>query len=62
MGSDAFHNLICILEPSYKLPLRKELAGSRLDSVHTKIEKSIEKISKVEKRTLIINGWSNIHN
>ena len=32
---DAFHDLICILRPSYKLPSCKELADSLLDSVHS---------------------------
>ena len=62
MESDAFHNLMHILRPSYKLPSRKELAGSLLDSVHTEVEKSIKETLKGREGTLIIDGWSNIHN
>ena len=60
--SDAFHDLICILRPSYKLPSCKELAGSLLDSVHTETEESVKENLKGREGTLIIDGWSNIYN
>ena len=62
MESDAFRNLIHTLRPSYKLPSRKELAGSLLDSVHTEIKELVKENLKGEKGTLIIDGWSNIRN
>lgn len=36
--SDPFHNLICLLGRSYKLPSLKELPGRILDSVHGQME------------------------
>lgn len=36
--SESFKNFTHILRPSYKLPLRKELAGSLLDAVHSEME------------------------
>ena len=40
--SDVFCNLIYILRPIYKLPSRKELAGSPLDSIHNEIKESVK--------------------
>ena len=50
------------LRPSYKLNSSKELAGSLLDSIHAEIEESIKENLKGREGTLIIEGWSNIHN
>lgn len=60
--SDAFKNLIRILRKSYKLPSRKELAGSLLDSVHSEMEELVHENLKGREGTLVIDGWSNIHN
>lgn len=60
--SDAFHDLIRILRPSYTLPSRKELAGSLLDSVHSQVEELVHESLKGKEGTLVIDGWSNIHN
>ena len=62
MESDTFCKLIYILRPSCKLPSRKELAGRLPDSVHTEIEESAKENLKGREGTLIIEGWSNIHN
>ena len=48
--NDAFHNVIHILKPSYKLPSCKELAGSPLDPVHTEIEDSLKENLKGRKK------------
>ena len=62
MESDTFCKLIYILRPSCKLPSRKELAGRLSDSVHTEMEESVKENLKGRERTLIIDGWSTIHN
>lgn len=60
--SDSFKNLIHILRPSYEPPSRKELADSLLDAVHSEMEGLVAANLKGKEGTLIIDGWSNIHN
>ena len=59
--NDAFHNLISILRPSYKLPSWKKMVGSLLDSVNDQVEELIHESLKATEGTPVIDRRSNIH-
>ncbi|GFT38679.1 uncharacterized protein NPIL_229751 [Nephila pilipes] len=60
--SESFKNLIHILRPSFKPPSHKELAGPLLDAVYNEMDGLVCKNLKGKEGTLVIDGWSNIHN
>ncbi|GFQ77155.1 hypothetical protein TNCT_428261 [Trichonephila clavata] len=59
--SESFKKLIHILRPSFKPPLRKELAGSLLEAVYNEMDGLVCEKLKGNEGTLVIDGLSNIH-
>lgn len=60
--SEHFKRLISKLRPGYKPPTRKALAGNILDDIHDELQNQMIKNLKGKPTTLIVDGWSNVHN
>ena len=60
--SEHFKRLVSKLRPGYKPPTRKALAGNILDEIHDELQNQMIKNLKEKTITLIVDGWSNVHN
>ena len=62
LESEHFKRLVSKLRPGYRPPTRKALAGNILDEIHDELQNQMIKNLKEKTTTLIVNGWSNVHN
>lgn len=60
--SEHFKTLVSKLRPGYKPPTRKALAGNILDQIHDELQNQMMRNLKGKTTTLIVDGWSNVHN
>ena len=55
-------NLIKILRPGYKPPIRKALSEEYLNSMSSELQHKIKDVLDRKVVTLVEDGWSNMHN
>ena len=57
-----FRQTIAMLRPGYAPPTRKKLAGQLLEYIYDEITEASASVLEEKNVTLILDGWSDIHN